>query len=92
MKRPEPRKKMAMDPEELERLVGTYGNGRSGIVLRARNGKLVGAQGGEFTKIGENRYLRAAVAGMPETEFIFSKGLDGTGAYLIRQGRALKKQ
>lgn len=57
-----------------------------------RDGKLFGAQGGEFIKIGENHYVRPAVAGTPETDFIFATALDGTGAYLIRQGRALKKQ
>ncbi|MBI3878644.1 MAG: serine hydrolase [Verrucomicrobia bacterium] len=89
---PEPRKKQAMSAEEMKRLAGTYGNGQATMALRVKDGQLVGAQGGVFAKVGENRYLRPAVGSTPETEFIFSPGLDGTGAYLIRQGRALKKQ
>ena len=88
----EPREKLAMSAEEMSRLAGAYGNGRGGLVLSVREGRLFGAQGGEFTKIGENHYVRSAVAGTPESDFIFATALDGTGAYLIRQGRALKKQ
>ncbi|MCX6908254.1 MAG: serine hydrolase, partial [Verrucomicrobia bacterium] len=43
----EPRKKLTMTAEEMNRLAGSYGNGRGGLVLRVRDGKLVGAQGGE---------------------------------------------
>lgn len=88
----EPRKKLAFTEEELKRLPGNYTNGKSGLVIRARAGKLVGALGGEFTKVGENHYIRAAIAGMPESDFFFSTGIDGNGAYLLRQGRAMKKQ
>jgi CubicO group peptidase (beta-lactamase class C family) len=83
---PAPREKpgrLAMSDEEMNRLAGTYGNGRGRLVLLVRDGKLVGAQGGEFAKVGDNHYVRSAVAGMPESDFIFSTGLDGTGAYLI---------
>lgn len=83
---------MALGAEEMQRLAGTYSNGMASLTLRVRNGKLVGTQGGEFTKVGEGRYRRAAMGNSPENEYIFSAGLDGTGAYLIRQGRALKKQ
>ncbi|MBI5772179.1 MAG: serine hydrolase [Verrucomicrobia bacterium] len=88
----EPRNKFPMSAEEMNRLAGTYSNGRVTLALRVREGRLVGAQGGEFTKVGENRYHRPAVGSAPESEFIFTTGLDGTGAYLLRSGRALKKR
>jgi CubicO group peptidase (beta-lactamase class C family) len=88
----EPRKKLPMTEDEMKRVAGTYSNGRATLAIRVQNGKLVGALGGEFTKIGDNRYLRPAMGGTPESEFTFTTGLDGTGAYLIRSGRAMKKQ
>ena len=89
---PEPRKKQPMTAEEMKRVAGTYGNGQTTITLRVKDGQLTGAVGGVVSKVGENRYLRPAVGGTPETELTFSTGLDGQGAYLIRGGRALKKQ
>lgn len=86
------RQKLEMSPEEMNRLAGTYSNGRATVAIRVKDGKLVGAQGGVWTKVGENRYVRSAVGNNPETEFLFSTGLDGQGAYLVREGRAMKKQ
>ena len=88
----EPRKKQAMSAEEMKRLAGTYSNGHTTLTFRLKDGQLVGVQGGVVTKLGENRYVRSASGTSPESEFILSPDLDGQGAYLIRSGRALKKQ
>ncbi len=82
---------LPLTAEDRRRLVGTFANGKTTVVIRERNGELVGAQGGTFSKLGENRYRRSASGGSPAADFIFSTGLDGKGAYLSQGGRSLRK-
>jgi hypothetical protein len=83
--------KLTMTADEMARLAGTYTNGRTSVTLRVRDGQLVGAQGGVWKKTGEDRYTRSAVGNTPAAEFVFTAGLDGAGAYLVRTGRALRR-
>jgi hypothetical protein len=80
-----------MNADEMARIAGTYTNGRTTVALRVRDGQLVGAQGGVWTKTGEDRYTRSAFGNSPATEFIFTTGFDGSDAYLVRTGRALAR-
>lgn len=41
--------------------------------------------------LGANRYQRSASGNTPVTEFIFSTGLGGQGAYLTRSSRSLRR-
>ncbi len=82
---------LAITAEDRRRLVGTFANGNTTVVIREQNGQLVGAQGGTFAKTGENRFRRSASGGSPATDFVFSTGLDGQGAYLSQGGRSLRK-
>lgn len=82
---------LSLTDEDRRRLVGTFSNGKTTVVIREEGGRLVGAQGGTFTKTGDNRYRRSAVGGAPAADFVFSKGLDGSGAYLSQGGRSLRK-
>ncbi|MBI5768670.1 MAG: beta-lactamase family protein [Verrucomicrobia bacterium] len=83
--------KLTPTADDRRRLVGTFTNGSASVVIRERDGQLVGAQGGVFTKTGENRFTRSAVGNTPATEFLLTAGLDGTGTFLVRGGRALRK-
>lgn len=76
---------------DRQRLVGTFTNGHTTVVIREKDGQLVGAQGGTWTKLAENRYQRSATGDTPAAEYLFTPGLDGTGAYLVRTGRALRR-
>lgn len=76
---------------DRQRLVGTFANGKTSVVIREKDGQLVGAQGGTWTKTGENRYRRSAAGNAPATEFVFSTGLDGQGAYLSQGSRSLRR-
>lgn len=76
---------------DRQRLIGTFANGKTTVVIREKDGQLVGAQGGTWTKVGENRYQRSAAGNAPATEFVFSSGLDGQGAYLSQGSRSLRR-
>jgi CubicO group peptidase (beta-lactamase class C family) len=92
--RPTPRTPAAKTPftaDDLRRYAGTYSNGNTTVVVRAQNGRLVGAQDAEWTKSGPDRLTRPAAGATPATEFVFTTGLDGTGAYLVRGVRALRR-
>lgn len=82
---------LALTVADRARLVGTFTNGNTTVTIREKAGQLVGAVGGTWTKLGENRYQRSAYAGTPAAEFLYTSGLDGTGAYLVRSGRALRR-
>jgi CubicO group peptidase (beta-lactamase class C family) len=82
---------LPLTAEDRRRLVGTFTNGKTTVVIREKDGQLVGAQGGTFTKTGENLYRRSASGGAAATDFVYSTGLDGRGAYLSLGGRALRK-
>lgn len=82
---------LPLTAEDRRRLVGTFANGKTTVVIREKDGQLVGAQGGTFVKTGENRYRRSASGGAPATDFVYSTGLDGRGAYLSQGGRSLRK-
>jgi CubicO group peptidase (beta-lactamase class C family) len=87
----EPREKVTLGAEEMQRLAGTYRNGSSTVVLRIRDGQLISREGTTLTAIGENRLARSGAANTPETEFTVVRGADGRAEYLVRQGRALKR-
>ncbi len=88
----QPRRELTMTAEEMARCAGTYSNGRQSIALRVKDGKLVGAQGGVVTKVGENHFVRAASGDSPEADFLLVPGPDGRIEYLMRQGRAMKRR
>lgn len=89
--RPPPAPQLTLTAEDRRRLVGRFTNGTATVVIHDRDGQLVGAQGGVITKTGEHRFTRSASGGSPATEFVLTTGLDGSGTYLIRGGRALRK-
>jgi CubicO group peptidase (beta-lactamase class C family) len=90
--KPEPsRRRLTMSAEEMARYAGNYSNGRTTIALRVREGKLTGAQGGVVAKVGENRFVRAAVGLSPEMEFSFVKDADGAITHLMARGRLSKR-
>ncbi len=84
-------KALPLTDTDRARLVGTFTNGQTTVVIREKDGQPVGAQGGTWSKLGANRYQRSASGNTPATEFIFSAGLDGQGAYLTQGGRALRR-
>ena len=73
------------------RLNGTFTNGKTTVVIREKDGQLVGAHGGTWTTLGANRSQRSASGHTPAPEFIFSTGLDAQGAYLTQGGRSLRR-
>jgi CubicO group peptidase (beta-lactamase class C family) len=85
------RQRLTMSAEDMARYAGNYSNGRTTIALRVRDGKLTGAQGGVVSKVGENRFVRAAVGLSPEMEFSFVKGADGRITHLMAKGRLSRK-
>ncbi len=89
--RPATTSSLPLTAADRQRLVGTFANGKSTVVIREKDGQLVSAQGGTWTKVGENRYRRSAAGNSPATEFIFSTGLDGQGAYLSQGSRSLRR-
>lgn len=85
------RAKLTMDAAEMARYAGRYSNGRHTLELRARNGRLVSAQGAEVTKVGATRFSRAASAGAPALEFELVTDPTGRVTHLISRGRAWKR-
>ena len=75
---------------ELQPYAGVYSNGETTIRLVVRAGKLVGPQGREFNRIGENRFLQPG-AGESEAEVLFVPGKGGGVGYLCRNARVLKR-
>lgn len=90
--KPEPaRQRLTMSPEEVARVAGAYSAGRNSLMLRVREGRLVGALGGTVTKVSENRFVRAAASVSPELEFTLVHDAAGAVTHLISKGRAWKK-
>lgn len=89
-KREPPGKPQPITADDLRRNAGIYSNGKTSIRVVARDGKLITA-GGELTKVGENRFTRGGDAAGAESELLFVPANDGRIEYLMRGGRALKK-
>ena len=89
-----PRENLPITDADAAKWAGTYTNGRATIPLTVRDGKLM-APRGEVKRIGENRFVLPgpAQSGDPAAaEFLLVVGADGKAGYLIRGGRALKRQ
>jgi CubicO group peptidase (beta-lactamase class C family) len=88
----QPRRRLEFGAEEMQRLAGAYRNASAGLRLAVRNGKLVDGRGAAVVKLGENRYAIPPSGGAPPVEFSAVPGEGGRIEYLIRRGRALKRQ
>ena len=85
------RERLSSTEEELRRYAGVYSNGETSVRFAVRDGKLVGPQGVELKKVGENRFVGPAASAGAEPELLFVPGADGRIEFLHRGARALKK-
>ena len=89
---PEPRKPIPMTQDEMGRYAGKYSNGLTTLELRIRDGKLYVLPGGEVSKIGDNRFMAGKMPDGSTNFFQLVCGPDGGPRFLLRKGRALKRQ
>lgn len=82
---------LPMDAAEMARYAGTYTNGRTNLVLRVANGRLMAATGGEISKRGPRHFVRAATAGSPALEFTLVADAAGRITHLSARGRAWRR-
>ncbi len=79
-----------LDAEEMRRYAGSYVNMRT-IELRVQDGRLVGKEGGRVTKLGANRFRRAASGDAPPIDFSFVTNSRGEVEYLVQGLYAFKR-
>jgi len=89
---PEPREPMPMTLEEMRRCVGKYSNGTGRFELVFKDGRLQAVPGGEVKKVGANRFISGKAPDGSTIAFQLVSGMDGKPAFLMRKGRALKRQ
>ncbi len=85
------RQVLPMDAAEMARYAGTYTNGRTNLVLRVSNGRLVAATGGEISKRGPQQFVRAATKTAPALEFTLVADAAGLITHLSARGRAWRR-
>jgi hypothetical protein len=76
--------------EEIRRYAGSYMN-KGTIELLVKDGRLLGKEGGLVTKIGANRFRRAAAGDAPQIDFSFVTNSHGEVAYLVQGIYAFKR-
>ena len=74
-------------PLKKWRVAGAYSAGRNTLMLRVREGRLVGAAGRYGDEVGEHRYVRAAASVSPELEFTLVRDAASMVTHLISKGR-----
>lgn len=77
--------------EEMRRYAGSYIN-KGTIELLVKDGQLLGKEGGQVTKIGDNRFRRAASGDAPQIDFSFVTNSHGEVEFLVQGIYAFKRK
>jgi len=77
--------------DEMRRYAGSYVN-KGTIELLVKGGRLVGKEGGRVTKVGVNRFRRAASGEAPQIDFSFVTNSHGQIEYLVQGIYAFKRK
>ena len=80
-----------IDTEEMRRYAGSYVN-KGTIELLVQAGRLLGKEGGLVTKVGVNRFRRAASGDAPQIDFSFVTNSHGEVEYLVQGIYAFKRK